>query len=116
MLQAAFGQCKVDRTASGVTMQARVAAALEHLDAPAAPGEQGGEQGAGEAGADDGEGFWVSAFQIRPHTPSFPRKREPSVFAFGDPAPKIVPVRIHGFDPFDLPCAPPFLESRKSVV
>src|SRR3546814_19177743 len=94
MLQAACGQCKVDRTASGVTMQARVAAALEHLDAPAAPGEQGGEQGAGAAGADDGEGFWVSAFPIRPHTPSFPRTREPSFFAFVAPAQKAVPVQI----------------------
>src|SRR3546814_6252503 len=50
-------------------MQARVAAALEHLDAPAALGEQGGEQGTGEAGADDGEGFGISVFQICPHTP-----------------------------------------------
>src|SRR3546814_18787720 len=50
-------------------MQARVAAALEHLDAPAALGEQGGEQGTGEAGAADGEGFGISVFQICPHTP-----------------------------------------------
>src|SRR3546814_8660041 len=63
-VQAALGQCKVDRAAAGVTMQARVAAALEHLDAPAALGEQGGEQGAGEAGADDGEGFRVNVTQV----------------------------------------------------
>src|SRR3546814_14782431 len=57
-------------------MQARVAAALEHLDAPAALGEQGGEQGAGEAGADDGEGFRVNVTQVGNPTSSFPRRRE----------------------------------------
>src|SRR3546814_16099499 len=56
-------------------MQARVAAALEHLDAPAALGEQGGEQGTGEAGAEDGEGFGISVVQICPHTP-FVHKQE----------------------------------------
>src|SRR3546814_10383158 len=64
-----FPDTTLVRSAAGVAMQARVAAALEHLDAPAALGEQGGEQGTGEAGADDGEGFGISVFQICPHTP-----------------------------------------------
>jgi hypothetical protein len=54
-VQAAFGQGKVDRPPPGITRHPRVAAALEHLHLPSAPRQQGREQGAGQARADDGE-------------------------------------------------------------
>src|SRR5690606_7240154 len=49
------GQGEIDRTAAGIAVQARVAAAFEDVDLPAPAGEQGGEQGPGQAGTDDGQ-------------------------------------------------------------
>jgi len=54
-MQAALGQREVDRAAAGVAVQSRIAAAFEHVDAPAALRQQGGEEGAGQPGADDRE-------------------------------------------------------------
>ncbi len=55
----AFGQCQVDRAPTRVTLEARVAAFLVDIHPPALAGQQGGQQGAGQAGADDGEGTVV---------------------------------------------------------
>src|SRR5690606_31695 len=109
--QPALGQREVDRTATGVAVQARVAAAFEHLHPPAALGEQGGKQGAGEAGADDGEGFGISACHVGNPASSFPRRRESSsrrsVAYF---RPEIAPCRIARFNEADLPRAIPLLD------
>src|SRR5690606_16422932 len=52
---ATLGQRQVDRAAAGIAVDARVAAALEHLHAPPALRQQRGQQRPGQAGADDGD-------------------------------------------------------------
>jgi len=64
-VQSAFGQGEVDRATAGVAVHARVAASLEHVHRPAAPGQQDGEQGAGQAAADDGD-IALSAHRATP--------------------------------------------------
>ena len=56
-VQAALGQCEIDRAAAGIAMYARVAATLEQVHLPALPREQRREQWARQAGADEGEAF-----------------------------------------------------------
>ncbi|MCY1451318.1 hypothetical protein D9M71_681780 [compost metagenome] len=53
---AAFGQGQVDRAAGLVIGDARIAAAFVKGDPPALAGQQDGQQGAGQACADDAQG------------------------------------------------------------
>ena len=66
----AFGQCKVDGATAFIALDAWMAALLMHTDLPALARQQDGQQGAGEACADEGAGFSVSIFQgFLPQTP-----------------------------------------------
>ena len=54
-MQTAFCQRQVDRTAAFVGAHARVRSLFEDIHRPAAAGEQGRQQGAGQARARDGD-------------------------------------------------------------
>jgi hypothetical protein len=52
---ATLGQCEVDRAATQVALEARIAALFVHVHAPAALHQQRGEHGTGQAGSDQGD-------------------------------------------------------------
>ena len=53
----AFGQGQVDGATALVAFQARIPAFFMDMHLPAAPSEQGGQQGTSQACADEGDGF-----------------------------------------------------------
>ena len=51
-----LGQCQVDGATALVAFQTRITTLFVHMHLPTTAGEQGGQQGAGQACADEGDG------------------------------------------------------------